>query len=82
MFQPVLSLYQQQGQPSQSIKSEVNKMKKSIFAYKHNFQFQYVAFDGCIMWYSEQGEYIGTTDNSVFSACQLLDSYIKDVRGI
>lgn len=54
---------------------------KKVFAYKNNWQFLYTAFDGFIMWYTEQGNYIGTTDNSVFSAHQLLDNYIKEMRG-
>ena len=57
-------------------------MKRTIYSYKNNFQFQYEDFGPILYWYTEQGEYIGQSENNTYSAQALLDNYIKEMRGL
>lgn len=50
-------------------------MGKTKYMYR-NTAFFYVAFDGCLMWYTAEDKYLGTTDNSVHSAHEFLDTQI------
>ena len=54
-----------------------------VYAYKHNMQFVYKMDKNGVHWWTEQGDYLGKAwgfDKRASHA--LLDSYIKEMRGL
>ena len=61
----------------------LNTKPKKIYLYKHNMQFVYAVDKNGVHWWTEQGDYLGRTWGfEKYTSHVLLDSYIKEMRGL